>query len=239
MPGEKPANLCGRAEMNDFVKKGLKRATLLALCALWLSGCGCAHREWSAASCTEPSRCLECGKADGLPLGHDWLAADCTTPETCALCGSTKGEAKGHSWSEATEQEPKTCKKCGLTEGEPLSAEMEKPTWEQVYSQVCEYVSGETGELGADFSYEGDIFYVRITAPDGTAVKTVSQPELLADDWAEYSELFRTLSAQAQELFSQAGFDLDCWVMLLNDVNSEKILLAACDGSIRYDISNN
>ena len=38
---------------------------------LCLSGCCIAHR-WTEASCTEPSKCLNCGETRGEPLGHDW-----------------------------------------------------------------------------------------------------------------------------------------------------------------------
>jgi len=83
----------------------------------------CLHENWEEATCDEPRHCVDCGKSEGEPLGHEWVDATCTEPQTCMRCGETKGEALGHKtkeWSTpsvnvVTAEETSTlkCEACG------------------------------------------------------------------------------------------------------------------------------
>ena len=100
----------------------MKKISVLILalvCMLAFTGC-CFHREWRAATCTDPKTCVECGETEGEALGHDWEDATCTDPETCDTCNKTKGEPLGHDWVDATTEAPKTCVTCDATEGERI-----------------------------------------------------------------------------------------------------------------------
>lgn len=50
---------------------------------------------FSAATCTEPQRCL-CGATQGNALGHKWNEATCKAPKTCSVCNVTEGAIKDH-----------------------------------------------------------------------------------------------------------------------------------------------
>ncbi len=76
---------------------------------------------WTAATCTAPGTCRECGETEGVALGHNWMEATCTDPKTCQKCGETEGIALGHTWEEATLKDPKTCMNCGQTEAASLA----------------------------------------------------------------------------------------------------------------------
>jgi len=75
---------------------------------------------WSEGSCTEPVKCVLCGKAGEEPLGHQWVSATCTESERCLVCGQLGRSALGHSWAPATTQDPQRCKTCGETKGDSL-----------------------------------------------------------------------------------------------------------------------
>ena len=76
--------------------------------------------DWSAATCTKPRTCADCGLTEGNALGHNWAQATCTKPSTCTTCGATTGNALGHQWEDATCSTAKTCTQCGSTSGNPL-----------------------------------------------------------------------------------------------------------------------
>lgn len=101
------------------MKRKLSVFCLVLVCILVFTGC-CFHREWYAASCTDPKTCVECGETEGEALGHTWTDATCTAPKTCSACRLTEGEALGHVWVEATTEAPKTCSTCSETEGERI-----------------------------------------------------------------------------------------------------------------------
>ncbi|MBQ8238952.1 MAG: hypothetical protein IJZ39_13605 [Oscillospiraceae bacterium] len=99
--------------------KKLSVLILALVCLLAFTGC-CFHREWTAATCTTPKTCVECGETEGEALGHTWADATCETPKTCETCRETEGEALGHAWVDATTEAPKTCTTCAATEGERI-----------------------------------------------------------------------------------------------------------------------
>lgn len=103
------------------MKQKLSGMTLLAICMMLLTGCGCQH-EWTDADCVTPRTCTLCQETEGEALGHSWQEAICEAPKTCAACGTTEGQALGHVWQEATCDTPKTCTVCDKTEGEPAHA---------------------------------------------------------------------------------------------------------------------
>lgn len=73
----------------------------------------CIDHSWSRPTCTEPAKCIYCGKNKGNTLGkHKWKKANCTTPKTCRHCDKTEGEPLGHDWTEATCTEDSICKIC-------------------------------------------------------------------------------------------------------------------------------
>lgn len=77
------------------------------------------HR-YSEATCTEPRKCIDCGKLDGVALGHNYVMANCQHATFCARCNQVEGELGDHEWKKATCFDPKTCDACGLTEGSAL-----------------------------------------------------------------------------------------------------------------------
>ena len=115
---------------------------LMLAVALLLTLPGChKHVPGTAATCTEPQICTECGKVVKKALGHEPGAeatcaepqicmrcggilatvehtpgadATCTEPQTCTVCGGVVAEAKGHTpGAAATCTEPQTCTVCG------------------------------------------------------------------------------------------------------------------------------
>lgn len=68
---------------------------------------------FTPATCTEPSKCAQCGATEGSPLGHDLTAAACTTPATCTRCGAVSGNALGHNYTGATCTDSGKCTRCG------------------------------------------------------------------------------------------------------------------------------
>ncbi|MBQ8741326.1 MAG: hypothetical protein IJY79_07235 [Clostridia bacterium] len=72
----------------------------------------CAH-SWSAATCTELSKCTLCGETKGAANGHSYTAATCTVAAKCTVCGATNGSAAGHQWSAATCTDAQKCTVCG------------------------------------------------------------------------------------------------------------------------------
>lgn len=101
------------------MKRKLSVFCLFVVCLLMFTGC-CFHREWYAATCTDPKTCVECGETEGEALGHVWTDATCTDPKTCTTCRLTEGDALGHVWVDATTEAPKTCTTCAETEGERI-----------------------------------------------------------------------------------------------------------------------
>jgi hypothetical protein len=135
------------------------------LCTLLLTGCACQH-QWAAATCTEASRCTQCGTVEGQALGHSWKEADCIHAKTCTRCALAEGKAPGHNWLEANCTSARTCSVCAATEGEPLGH-----TWEgeaTLYSAPVCSVCGAAGEPITGY-----------LAQNGLAVNI--RPELAAD----------------------------------------------------------
>lgn len=213
----------------------MKRIAAIILTMAILSGCGCAHGSWADADCTQPMHCLGCGKTKGMPLGHDWQEADCEKPKTCIVCGKTSGEAKGHDWREATEKAPKTCKSCGATEGDPIEAA--KPSFDELYEEICKWISGKLGGSSTKFVYYSDdsVLLVTTNAKKGTAVSLAMADAEIGEYMQKKSELLCSVSREAAEKFSEAGFDIDCRIALMNDIDNEKVILSAGNGSIIFD----
>ena len=104
--------------------------------------------KYTAATCTEASKCTRCGKTSGSSLGHttvgttnlctedqicsrcgvtvrnatghNYSSASCTMAQTCLRCGESKGTALGHKFSDANCATPATCTRCGKTDGVAL-----------------------------------------------------------------------------------------------------------------------
>lgn len=214
----------------------MKRIAAIILAMTILSGCGCAHDSWADADCTQPMHCLACGKTKGMPLGHDWQEADCEKPRTCIACGKTSGEAKGHDWREATEEAPKTCKNCGATEGDPIEAA--KPDFDELYEEICKWIGGKLGGSSTEFAYDSDdsLLLVTANAKKGTVVSLAMADAEIGEYLDKKSELFCSVSLGAAEKFSEAGFDIVCCIALMNDIDNEKVILSARNGSINFDI---
>lgn len=146
-----------------------KAICVLPLCVLMLTGCTLFHKHtWTAATCTEPATCSECGETEGEPLGHKWAAATCEKPKTCSVCGETEGEALGHKWVEATCKAPKTCSVCGKTEGDKaphtwVEATLEKP-------KTCSVCGATEGDRLHDrseyFSFELGKYAIMLLPPN-------------------------------------------------------------------------
>ena len=216
--------------------KPMKAAALLALTLFMsaaMSACGCEHSHWSEADCTQPARCLDCGKAEGIPKGHQWMDADCTNAQTCSVCGETKGEPRGHSWKDATKSLPQTCRRCGVTQGDALREEL---SFDDAYDAVCDEISQQLD--GAEFVYDADyrILYVSITAGEGTAEAIIMKPDSVSEYWSGISTKICSVSEAAREHFLEAGFGVDCCIMLISDVNADNALLSAKNGKITFDV---
>lgn len=110
---------------------------LLIALALMLTGCECNH-QWTAANCSSPKTCTECGETEGAPLDHMWQAATCKAPKTCQLCGETEGESLAHQWQDATCTTARTCTVCGAADGNaPGHSWVPASCLYPEYCQVC------------------------------------------------------------------------------------------------------
>ena len=246
------------------MKKRIIAMVMALACMLALAGCGCDH-DWEYADCTTPKTCSECGETKGEPLGHDWkdatcsapktcadcgategsalphtwTAATCQTPETCSVCGATSGSPLSHDWMDATYDDPKTCRNCGATEGEPLERTSSAFASSSTYTAICAIFQENFADNNPtfDFDAENNIFYVSITAPEGTAAALATNPDALADSWEELKYSFCYLSEEVQNLLTTAGFpDVSCCIVLLNDANTDNVLLGIMYGEVIYDV---
>lgn len=76
--------------------------------------------DFTNATCTEKSVCIECGQVAEEALGHNFISATCTEAQTCTRCGITEGEPNGHNEIIDEAIEP-TCSQEGKTEGSHCS----------------------------------------------------------------------------------------------------------------------
>lgn len=135
------------------MKKALTFTALLVLCLALLAGCGHTH-EWTAANCTTPKTCADCGETEGEALGHNWTEASCAAPKTCAACGVTEGEALPHQFGEASCTEAKTCAVCGATEGDALGHQLSEANFQS--PALCSVCGESVGDvLTPDFVGNG------------------------------------------------------------------------------------
>lgn len=109
---------------------GIGIVLLLAIVALIASCFICTHKNWIEATCTEPRTCVECGKTEGGPLGHEWREATCTEPRMCIWCDATEGEPLGYAAGEWEAETDITAAKIYKTQvcsicGEELDSEVE------------------------------------------------------------------------------------------------------------------
>lgn len=130
----------------------MKRRLLFLVCIIAiLSMTGCHKHVYSLATCTTQPTCYECGKKEGVALGHSYLPATCAQASTCSRCGDTIGTPLEHTWVEATCTEPKTCSVCGATEGEALGHKYKDATCTE--PEICEVCGDTRGEeLGHNYS---------------------------------------------------------------------------------------
>lgn len=142
------------------MKRCIALLTVLILCVLLFTGCGCKH-EWKDATCDEPMTCQKCGETEGENLDHIWLDANCEEPVTCSLCGKTRGEALGHTWMDATYEAPQTCATCGKTQGEALVPDFEAknilPTYIEPDVTYEYHTSTYPGNSDTPYQTVGDI----------------------------------------------------------------------------------
>ena len=131
------------------MKKVLKYSLLVFLVMMiFITGCKkksyCEKNghDFSNATCTEASKCYECGAIKEEAKGHKWVEATCESPKTCSVCGEEEGNVTEHiynndcdidcnlcgeeriithKWKDATCENPKTCSVCGKTEGSVLA----------------------------------------------------------------------------------------------------------------------
>ena len=79
--------------------------------------------DWAEASCLRGTAktCRRCGLVEGDIPEHTWSAATCTEDSKCTVCSLPKtGSALGHNYVHVDEQ-PATCTTIGYTEGEKCS----------------------------------------------------------------------------------------------------------------------
>lgn len=69
-------------------------------------------------TCTEPSKCSECGILIEKPTGHDFIDATCMNAKTCQLCGFTVGNVIDHNISNFEVITESTCSDFGVSAGE-------------------------------------------------------------------------------------------------------------------------
>ena len=246
------------------MKKRILIIALALVCLLMLASCGCKH-QWIGPDCTNPATCALCGKTDGAPLGHSWQAATCSAPKicencgatqgeplahtmteatceeaaTCTVCGATQGEPLGHSWQDATYEAPKTCSVCGKTEGEPLEAAASDFTASASCATVKDLIDTNMGTMNPVYEYnaESQIFYISLTAPQGTAAALAANPDAVAATWDTLKTSLADLTASAQTLFTTDGYpEVSCCIMLLNDANTDNVLLGLLDGQVVFDV---
>ena len=246
------------------MKKRIHLIALVLVCLLVLAGCGCEH-EWLAATCDAPKTCALCGETEGAPAGHSWQAATCSAPKTCencgategealehtwtdatceapktcSVCGATEGEALGHTWIDATYDAPMTCEVCGATEGEPLQRTTSDFTDSEVYKMVCQLIDENLSSMNPEYKYDADnqILYIYLTAPEGTAQALYTAPDAIQDSWNTIRDGMCTMTSSSCEAFESTGYgDISCCMMLLNDANTDNVLLGVLDGVVIYDV---
>ena len=110
---------------------------------------------YTAATCTEASKCTRCGKTSGSALGHMTAGSSnlCTNDQICSRCGVTVRSATGHNYSSASCTMAQTCLRCGTSKGSPLGHKFADAT--------CEYPSqctrcGKTDGNALGHLYDND-----------------------------------------------------------------------------------
>ena len=129
----------------EHTKKKVPLPVLIGIAALIaLVVCFFAVHIWDDATCTEPAKCIICGKRrQDAALGHSWKAANCETAQICSRCGETSGSPLGHNWKAATCESAKKCSRCGKTSGSPLGHNWQAATCESPKTcKTCGKVEG-------------------------------------------------------------------------------------------------
>ena len=114
----------------------------------------CNHN-WTEATCTSAKTCLECGKTEGDPLGHNYKVIDnpdafthtlvclndrthtvtencyggqatCLEGAACEVCSQIYTDIGEHIWIDATCTEASHCKWCKEADGEPNGHEYDR-----------------------------------------------------------------------------------------------------------------
>ena len=194
------------------MKKKILAIVLTLVCLLMLASCGCKHQ---------------------------WIAPNCTPPPHSALSGETEGAPLGHSWLDATYEAPMTCKICGATQGEPLEATKTDFTQSASCTTVQLLINQNMSAMSPKYEYKPDsqIFYISLTAPTGTASALASNPEAIASSWETLKTSLCDLTTSARTIFVTDGYDeVGCCIMLLNDANTDNVLLGILNGQVIYDI---
>lgn len=111
---------------NSRKKKRRARRRLLFLVVILLAVGYFMVHFWTDPTCTEPARCVICGKIGTAALDHDWTGGSCTQKQTCSRCGCLSESPLEHNWKAATYQDPRTCLDCGYKAGGSLSMPWEK-----------------------------------------------------------------------------------------------------------------
>lgn len=141
--------------------------SVILICTVLLSGCGCSH-QWLDANCESPKICSLCGETEGAALSHNWTEASCKAPRSCLACGNTEGEALSHNWIDASCTKAKYCTLCGEEDGEVPGHSPAKAKYSNLdfntasgdYSISCD-ICGEIIESGSGILkalHDGDEF---------------------------------------------------------------------------------
>lgn len=216
----------------------MKRITLLALfmcCTLLLCTACHEHTPGSAATCTQPQVCTECGEVLTPAAGHTpGPDATCTEPQICTVCGEIITPAAGHIPAEAVScTDPIVCSVCAEVIAPAPGHAVENATCAE--DQVCS-VCGEVIAASTGHTVDPD------TGVCSVCGKQVTEPGWLYVGPGTHGESTEGAEALLPETASTGHYtnDIDAYyanaVLVCGDYGIEYFLPSASSGAHYADV---
>ncbi len=111
-------------------------------------------------------------------------------------------------------------------------------TSSSAYTTICSVIDESMGDMSPEYEFdaENNILYISLTAPEGTAAALLTDPDAMAESWENLKTSFGELSTSVENLLDTSGYpEIVCCIMLLNDANTDNVLLGIVSGEVAYD----
>lgn len=108
----------------------------------------------------------------------------------------------------------------------------------ELFQEMKNILEDTMGDYSPSITYdrENALVNVMIVAPDGSASALVTNKYAVESAWNSLTESLTEVSLSGYDLLSGSGLDIGCSVIVLSDVNPDKVLFGAVNGLEVYDI---